>query len=416
MDFALIVLSWAVVLVGPWFKYPQMGAPYSLETFVLCVSMPVAFMVPSFLLGAQGGAEFRRSPRLKLGVLLLTSLCSFASVGCFALAYSGLAGLDVNTAKDLYATQQVEPNKIYWRAALLLSPAIPVFLYGCLQRAGKAWGAILIVFLVWVAAILGSRFGARYDFLCFIALFIAGAYWLHEGYIRGNKLRIACLTCIGVLCFVAANIAFSFQRNAPSASMNDYQSVLADGQVVLDGLGLVHFPDAVAYAAGILDDYLLSSVSRCEIYLENHREDPGYGQVMFYIPAQQIGWDSGSDIKRGVDDIYRAIGIKMNIWATGVREIHMDFGWFGSIGFIFVTGLLYAFCKQLSGRSFFAGVCGVIILAFSLFLPFGCIWKSPFLQVGLLVLLSALLLDVVAKEIVTKATCVTGNPSTRAAP
>jgi hypothetical protein len=406
MDLALLVLGWSAVLLGPWIKYAQLGAPYSVETFFLCASMPIAFMAPSFLLGVISGTRPRHSPLVKRSVLLLAGLSSFLSVMLFAMAYAGLAGLDANTAKSLYASQQVEPVKIYWRLALLLAPAIPLFLFGALQRAKEqSWRIILIVFLVWVGSILSSRFGARYDFLCFLTMVIAGSCWMYSSYILANKLRVALFAFIGVVCFVAANVVISFFRNAPAASMNEYQSVLADGQVVLSGIGMPQLPDAAAYAAGVLDDYVLSNVSRFEIYADGHREEPAYGQVMFYIPAQQLGWDEGAEIKRAVDDMYRVLGVTVNIWATGVRDVHMDFGLLGSFCFVFVCGVGYAFCNKAAEFSVLAGVCGVMLLAFAVFLPFGSLWKSPFLQVGFLVWLGGFAFDAISNQVLTKAIC-----------
>lgn len=412
MDLALLVLGWGAVLLGPWIKYAQLGAPYSIETFLLCASMPIAFMTPSFLLGVMSGSRPRQSPPLKPSVLLLAGLSSFLSVALFAMAYAGLAGLDANTAKTLYASQQVEPIKLYWRLALLLAPAIPLFLFGALQRAhDHRWRIILIVFLLWVGFILGSRFAARYDFLCFLTFVIAGSCWMHSRYIWGNKSRAALFAFIGIVCFVAANVVISFFRNAPSASMNEYKSVLADGQVVLSGIGMPQLPDAAAYAAGVLDDYVLSNVSRLEIYAESHREPPGYGQVMFYIPAQQLGWDEGAEIKRAVDDMYRVLGIKVNIWATGVRDVHMDFGFLGGICFVFVCGVGYALFNKAAELSVLAGVLGVMLLAFVAFLPFGSIWKSPFLQVGFIVWLCGFVFDAISNQHLTRAIC--SNASSR---
>jgi hypothetical protein len=410
MDYLLIAMVWALIIGGPWIKYPNLGEPYSLDTLLLCVAIAFAFLAPSLFLGMRVPGAPRRCPDLKDGILLLFGLCSFVSVGLFAAAYSGLMGLDVNTAKTLYATQQVEPIKIYWRAALLFAPAIPVFIYGALQRGARGmWSFILAVFLVFVAVILGSRFGARYDFLCFATVAAASACWLHEKHVRANKFRIALIASALLACFVSANIAISFYRNSPTASMNDYQSVLADGQVILSGIGLPHLPDSAAYATGVLDDYIFSNMTRLEIYLENYRDEPGWGQVMFYIPAQQLGWNEGSEIKRAVDAMYEVIGIKVNIWATGVRDLHMDYGSVGSIGFALFCGCLFALCKLFSSNSFFAGVCGVLLLGFALFLPFGLIWKSPFLQMGILICLGALAIDLLTSGALTRSLTKSGS-------
>lgn len=403
-----IFFVWFFVLLTPWIKYSEAGPPYSFNIFLLCIMSPITFFAPVLLFRIIFPSSQKNTLTVKVNVLLASAFLSFLSIVLFFMAYSDLSNLDINTAKVLYSSEKVEPIKGYWRSAVLLAPSIPLFLFGALKRAKERfWRALILVFLAFSGLMLGSRFGARYDTLCFLIYLLSGAFWMYNFYILKNALRLSLYALLFFIGFIILNIGIGFYRNASDANMNSYKSVLVDGQQVLNSIGLTELNDSVAYAAGVLDDYFFSNVSRFEIFYEGYTntENLGYGQVMFSIPATQLGYTKGAEIKRAVDDMYKSEGIKVNIWATGLRDIYMDFGFFGLFCFLFIFGFIYAICNKLAFISAPAGICAVFLLAFSVFLPFGSIWKSPFLQSGFIFWIFLVLVDFFTKQFFTNLIC-----------
>jgi|GEM_PF-7103238 len=405
-DLHAIVFYWTALALLPWIKYPAVGPPYHLAAFLLYVAVLLAFIFPIILSGTQRIDIISDAlPRMRKDIFYAATILSFLSIISFVQSYSAMASMDLYTAKYLYSTQQIDPNKIFARMSLLCAPAIPIFIFECARSITALQSKILLVlFLCFVGISIGSRFGARFDLLVFIGFSFYSLCLTQSSYIYKYFKHIVLVIILFLILAFSINTRFSFYRNSQDETLQESQSLISEGELFFEALGWTDPPPALSYAFAALDDYFLSLLDRLGIYLEENEEAPGFGQVSFYIFFQQLGLDEGQSIKLSVDELYRSdvTGRVQNYWATGIRDFCMDWGVIGTIIAAGILSFLYCMGKRLWRRSYFAGVLCSAAGTSVFLLSTISVFKSTYIQIALPGIIVLLAIDLITHSMLTR--------------
>lgn len=125
--------------------------------------------------------------------------------------------------------------------------------------------------------------------------------------------------------------------------------------------------DTLALVASFADRYAL-------------RVEPARGSHQFWILTNRLKLPAAHQIKAEVDTLYEPYGIYRNVWGTLIRELNIDFGYFGSIFFLFLMGLAVAFCKRQIRNSCTAQFVYLYLFSIMIFSPFSSILKAQCMQ------------------------------------
>lgn len=297
-------------------------------------------------------------------------------------AYSDLAGLELSEARKLYMTQAAIVNTLYSRLALILSPVVPFFLVEAIKGVKVRWIlTMLVIFLFGAGTLFAISIGGRFDLLCMLVLCVVGFGAFQPDIIRKYRHWIFIFTPIFLILFFIVNVLFSVQRSAVESASFTESGALLDAQEIISGYTSNSIPEFLITAISKLDDYILLNINRFDFYLTVNQLPPAWGQHSFYIFSTKFGFVGGNEVKQSVDAYYVSFyGNITNVWATGLRDIIMDFGVAGLFVLSFACAFFYCVCLKFSSKSIFAGHMAVAVVAF---LTLSCVvsyFKSIFFQ------------------------------------
>ena len=375
-----IIASWILIWVLPWIKYPSSGVPYGQSGFLISFGAVAVFVLTVKIFSKE-------TPSLKIplcgySLVFMFGVFSMLSVYFQYKAYSDLAGLELNEARKLYMNQEAIVDTFYSRLALIMSPVVPFFLIEAIKQIKVRWiFTMVVIFLIGTGILFAVSIGGRFDLLCMLWLCVVGVGAFQDGIIRKYRRLIFIFTPIFIILFFIVNVVFSVKRSQIESVSYTESGALFDAQELISGYTSKLLPEVLLIAISRLDDYILLNIKRLDFYLTVNQVPPAWGQHSFYIFSTKIGFDGGNEVKQTVDSYYASFyGNITNVWATGLRDIIMDFGILGLFLLSFSSGFFYCVCLKFTSKSIFAGHMAVAIVVF---MTLSCVvsyFKSIFFQ------------------------------------
>lgn len=382
---------WTFVLSVSWLRAPAYGKPYEWTTLgaiigcLLCINLPILLIgkpLGSAVAGRAKGASATQPPMAtKYAIMAFAMLCFVAAVSLYLLARRGYLGLDIEEVRGLKSEMEIDSTK-----ARLYNLFAPFGLLSGFWLARWSWpGWVKYALIALFLGLVGLTYkltGARFEVIAPIAIMGATILVLRGWWIV-NNFRRALLIGGGALLFgLLANTALNVMGLRGGMASANVRHMVARTSEFARTVGLPNLPDEALISIALFDEYTLMPLSYFDFYLNENDLPAAGGGLQFPLIARRLGFEDGLVIKETVDSLYGGLDITINVWATGIREMCIDFGPIGMyVAFLFfgsVTGVAKRFSNSSVGAQFL--LC--VLTAYFLFLPFVSLFKGTMMQVG----------------------------------
>lgn len=382
---------WAFGLTFSWLPSKIDGPPYSLATFLVILVHLAAFSLTCFLVGKPNDASFDTyvggsSSQTKLprwaGVAFILTIAAFLVM---LLAYFQIRKdlIGVGSAETRELRKSIEGNIHVARLYDVMSPLALASAYFCMRwnpMRKSALAYYVIVCMAFAGTMILS--GARYEIVPVLLVLVASVLTYHGQFILKYLLRTA-LLAVGAFLFAAVmNVVLNLASFRGGSMSHESYMIEVRGAAILSSLGVENPPSGASMFVALVDEYLLQPPRYFDYYREVNNLPTARGGHQFSTLAYRFKIRDGIDIKEDVDLLYQDLGIERNVWATGIREMWIDFGFPGS-AFAFA---FFGFCMGISKRylqgMFTAQFAHSYFFAYFLFSPFSSILKATNMQAG----------------------------------
>lgn len=386
----LTLFAWLLVLAFAWMRYPIVGNPYELNTVWYIATCILASLFPIVIVtrwrhsSDNPSMVITPSPALKLfWIVCMISLGLSAVVVVYTM--QAVLGADLNL--EDYRALKGQMTGSSGRLAQLNYLFMGLGLIGCyLTNRLTVSNTVRLCFaayLLGLFAIVYLMIGIRTHFLAPVVVFSISYLLFQANHINARRLRIGALSVGGILSLILINAALSAIGASGGFFGTASQSMGDRGAVMLQGLGVNNPGVEASVVFAFLDEYLVSPVYYLDYYINNVNHDPAYGALQFDFLARRFGFDDRYVIKLEVDAAYGALNLNWNVWATGIREIAIDFGkGIGAVLAFATIGLLAAMAKLNAHRSLAAGLIFSMLASFLVISPATSLFRSSFFQYG----------------------------------
>ncbi len=205
-----------------------------------------------------------------------------------------------------------------------------------------------------------------------------------------NRLKLVVLiTPILIVSFVVLNFLFIELRTNARFNTRTAFYEEAGGSNILSSLGLNVNSEYFNRITFRLIGYAGTTFSFFDFFIKEKGYDVCYGLFQFRmlhrITVRVAGPDSMNpyQVKQAVDDMYQALDITNNVWATGFREVMLDTGVWLYFPALAGVGFLSRYLRNISYHNRGAAVLRIMILAWIIWLPLSNLMLTPAFEAGI---------------------------------
>ena len=393
-------LLWAFGLCGPWLTYWLDGTPYTAQTLVFVLGCVFAFIVPCRIFGVAlpqtfdaflGGSSTQKKPeRSQPDYLVYTSAAMLLMVGIYFYIRKDFIGVETSEARELRKTMSGNTNA--YRLYEMLSPFALGSAFFCM-RWNPLRSKALVFYAIVASAFAGAMLfsGARYEMVPLLLIVISTAIVFQGRLLVSNITRGVAIGALVLVTIGTGNVLLNVASFKGGGSGAEGVAIESRGTSILQSLGMVSPPAPIAIFIAIVDEYLFRPTRYLDFYIEVNELPTARGSHQFSILATRLHIYGGAELKEDVDQLYSVLGIEYNVWATGLREMSIDFGFAGAVVAFAVAGVLTALFKRNASRYYSAQFAYVFFIAYLIFLPLSSILKAISMQAsfyGVFVLLA----------------------------
>jgi hypothetical protein len=380
---------WLVVSVFSWLTYWIDGFPYTLETFLTVVAHLVAYVIPIVLYGQRlptsfdetvGGSSQERNPKREYLVAFRISMLFYLIMFLlYVYMRKDMIGIDMSEARRMRANLDLD-NRLS-RLYSICSPLALSAGYFC-TRWNPLRKSTIIFYTLVLSSFIGGMVvsGARYELFPVMLIWVCGLFVFQAEVIYTNVLwRIAKGSVLMVL-LAGLNIVLNIASASGGLASSESEAIRGRGAAIASSIGIGQLPESLDVGIALIDEYLLKPIQYLSIYFCHNDLEPARGSHQFWILTNRLKLPAAHQIKAEVDTLYEPYGIYRNVWGTLIRELNIDFGYFGSIFFLFLMGLAVAFCKRQIRNSCTAQFVYLYLFSIMIFSPFSSILKAQCMQ------------------------------------
>jgi hypothetical protein len=378
-------LGWSIMLLAHGilpFEYHY--APVTLKTLIVLSSALLAFnagwLTALLLIGKQARAVMATSPRLHPSQLT----CGILTVG--TIAYCSLliaSSWNLSSTLESNLTDMAEIRDAFWDKsdkqakdvgemlltcfrplAVLAAISMPFFLtrrrtylntsiaasMGLLFESLSAGGRFLIAMIVFLASLVAV----------FVIYAERGVRPQMSNVLKHLPLSFRFVTCAMIACGLFSVAFFPYWRNPKVAYNVDYYINLLYSATISDQ-DLSERSRVALYGLGYLGD----PIAKLTFFLERTSVDRWFALGSYSFHGLYKPWalvventPNLAEWRRRISDELLAAEMPLNPWSTGVRDLIIDFGLFGTVICLFVIGSLCSvWCGYAEGRVSWAIIC-----------------------------------------------------------
>lgn len=384
-----------MVLVVSWAHYPSFGPPYAVSTFAFVIACLAAYIFPVCFLGRtlpdSGNRELGKRP-------MAPAIVSIGGLLFFFLAYylsrRSLIGLETYEARE----QKGSADFGFWTTFYNLSLPLPMLSsfwfarYNYPKTLVSGYAMLIFGFFGITYLFSGGRFELVPLLLAFLSsLFVFNRERIARSLTRGLASVIP--VSIGV---VGLNLWLNVRGMRGGLGGGEAVVHVTNGAALLSGFGFNDAPDFVMVMVGLLNEYLMKPILHFDYYLTTNYHPPANGGLQFMLLTSRFGATRGLELKEAADSLYAPMGIEGNVWATGVREMIIDFGNLGAVVAFLVVGIVAGLSKRLFRNSDAAKFTYCVCLTFMAFSPFTSLLKAGLMQMAVYVAILWILVEAVS--------------------
>lgn len=280
-------------------------------------------------LGSRNGKNHWRLSRVEM-------ILAFGIMAAIVAVTAKIKSIDPNL--DLYQIRQlhfdtVADQESNW-SSMLLQGGLPFLYMGWVRifayASSRTFIAISILSTVWIIYSISKATGGRGE--AFV-VFLLVAFGLFIFRVQSLRLKHVIIGVSLGLFVLAAHVSYTIVRTfeggniAPTSKMFQATPELKIGNQSTD------IDIYLISTVAVIQSYFGQSITILSNYLDSHEQPPTWGGYCLAALSSRIpGFLSGEDrgrMKDLVDSYSQNLGFDGNVWGTGLRELHVDFGYFG---------------------------------------------------------------------------------------
>ena len=365
----LLLISWLLPLTLSLMVTPTTGEPLGLKTELLifgCISAAFSGVIFGGILVPSRGVKLQHDVPtglvMKLGVV-------GATIG---LIYWGLAGTPHGTLEEIRQSVHdgtfTETKTVSYLAQIggaisLLSAALASH-----ARRPILVSSVVLVgsWIAWIGLVLHT--GGRVFMLALTAVVICGLAARYAN--KVFSLKWAFMATLASIPVLAANVWFVEKRmqtwfDDPALGIS--RIVKAESLVGREATAVLD-NDYATTSIWLLLQFTSDPIYYLDYYVKYIDLPLHYGLYEFSTVANRIpgyDWQKRRDI---IDTMYEPIGVKTNVWGTGIRDVMVDFGAGGAVVIFLLMGLVSG---ALDGTRYLGGrILHVFTLVWIAYSPF----------------------------------------------
>lgn len=388
-----------------WLRYRLDGVPYSIETAAFYLGSLACVILPAWFVGKpraeteDWGRPDKRQTFASLAQFCISAFALVGVIGLYFYARREYAGVDVSSMRGERSNLAV--SGLEARVYLLLSPfALASVVFWLKQKLPiKVFCAAAFLVLFWKASIIS---GARFELMPIPLLGALGLWFGYSDRFLKYPVRTILAAGTGFLFVLAVNSFYNILSTKGGGESSVAAYIRNAGAAVFELVGIRQAPIVLEEIMGSMAEYVFAPLIYLDFYLKENQFTPTMGTHQFAAIFVRLGFEEAIPTKMAVDDLYSAMGIYHNVWATGLREVMIDFGLKGALLQCLGMGLLLGASKRFLTRSTAARNLYLILCAYHLATPLVSLFKSKVFEIGFYGAVIWFLLDVMFRQTAMK--------------
>lgn len=385
-ELAIASASWLAPVALSWMRWPLVGTPYSLETIAIYIGCFLSVLIPAYIIGRPITSPLRPAAQdllwnrpssiwLALGITVMTMLS-------YILLRREYFGVDTATARE--ERGQIEYSGWVYRVYLVgaLVASVSVTMWSGLRKAWLPFYTVPSVILL-VSAVASIVSGARFEMVPLAAMMAVGIAINNIHKWAAKPIRTSIITLLPFAAWIVVNSAFNVYGTKGGANSQTAVYLQNVGGLFLELFGIEDTSPAVERAFGSVSEYVAAPLPFFDYYIASNTFPPTHGAHQFSNLLIRLGMESAVVTKEGVDDLYTELGIMSNVWATAVREMMIDFGFFGAFVECAVIGCLIGLSKRRARENLAARHLYLMLTSYLIAAPLTSFSKSILFEVGI---------------------------------
>ncbi len=283
---------------------------------------------------------------------------------------SPYAGLDMTVEEIRRDYTGGSRNFSYYNYAnVLLTPFYPfgTFLASLKKKLSSA--IILFIFLFFLGAyFISHTTGGRPDLLIIFFITLAVLIVNKPYYFKDHKKHIL----IFLVIFITGNITFHMFR---TKELRKYRQIYSQqgnniGNNLLKSYGTENSSQLFSESISLIWGYTGASLIHFDNFLHQYNFEPQFGLYHFANFGNRFTSHNRAKVKMAIDMSQTNLGIYYNIWATGLREVVVDFGKVMLFPVLFFCGFFIGKLRGMINSYISARCLYCLLLAWLIALPF----------------------------------------------
>lgn len=403
-----ILCAWLVVLPLAWLRYRIDGVPYTASTvgFYLgclgCVVIPARYLGKVAASAEIWGASRQSRSMQNTMAFWATVVAVIGIIGIFFYWRREFQGVDVS---DMRGEERgmIAAGTADARAYILLSPvAMASIVFWLNQNLLLRIVSAMVFFAVfWKASLIS---GARFELLPIPLLGAVAICFRYSELLFKNPVRTTLAAASGLTAVVMVNSFYNILSTKGGGESLVAAYIRNSGAAVFELVGLRQVPAFLEEMMGSLAEYVFAPPIYLDFYLHENQFAPTWGTLQFSNIFVRLGLDEAMPTKLAVDDLYAAIGIYNNVWASGLREVVIDWGVAGAFVQCLGMGALLGWAKRFLATSLAARNLYLILCTYLLATPLTSLFKSRIFEASFYGAIAWLVVDLMFRRTVTRPT------------
>lgn len=397
MDIVLFVGLWLIVWILSILFYNILPVAPRFGAYALSISCVIGF-VGGYALMANKLPKFQvkviREPTTTAFLVLFGMMALSLIAYLVQFWFNPLRG-QAETVQDIrrlhveYRTG-IGPIGYFVVVTKFFTPLWMIFLaFGRFPWWTKLLACVLALVIAYLEAYTsGGRMFLKLAILyCLSVAVLNYGYWLRRHLLFSASVFV--LFCLSILLLLTG---YNLYRGGGHEDDRVVVRVETSSRELLDKAGYSWMPDSMLLPFRFAYGYAITPISYLQHFINTNEIPPRFGVFQFNVLGRRLGYFWLYD-KVAVDHSYFTLGITHNIWATGLREMVVDFGLYGVPFVFFLAGIIYSIAKHKRYRSLGAYSLCFLILMFMLNTPFESLFKDQSLEMALYFTLLVIFLE-----------------------